>query len=242
MIWMTWRQHRAATVGALLFLAACAAVLIPDGLSMRADFDALGIGHCLGGSPTPGVDCVALFQRAPFGTTNVVTPWLNVVPVLLGVLLGAPVIAREIETGTYRLVWVQGTTRTRWITVKLGALALGVIMVSAAFAVMTTWWRQPVDSVDDSAGLNRFSSSTFGIEGSVVVGYAVFAFFLGVLAGTLFRRTLPAMVAACLAFVVVLFAVQSFAPPPLPGTGKHPHGLPRPRGQRVHAEHHRHAR
>jgi len=39
-------------------------------------------------------------------------------PALLGIFWGAPLIARELETGTCRLAWNQSVTRTRWLTVK----------------------------------------------------------------------------------------------------------------------------
>ena len=212
MIWMTWRQHRAAALGGLLLLAACAALMIPQGLAMHQAFDSQGLAHCVGVATAPP-DCSNTWRDFPSGATNLITPWLVIVPVLVGVLLGAPLIAREIETGTYRLVWAQSTTRTRWIAVKLGALALGVATVSALFAWLVTWWRQPVDQLDTNNSMGRFGSFAFSVEGTVVVGYALFAFFLGVLAGTVLRRTVLAMVVATVAFVVVLFGVEFLARP-----------------------------
>jgi len=47
-----------------------------------------------------------------------------VVPALIGVFWGAPLIARELETGTFRLAWTQSVTRTRWLAVKLGVVVL----------------------------------------------------------------------------------------------------------------------
>jgi len=36
------------------------------------------------------------------------------VPGLIGIFWGAPLVARELETGTYRLAWTQSVTRKRW--------------------------------------------------------------------------------------------------------------------------------
>src|SRR5690242_18892907 len=54
------------------------------------------------------------------------------IPLVIGMLWGAPLITREFEAGTFRLAWTQGVTRTRWLAVKLG---LGAI-ASAAIAVL----------------------------------------------------------------------------------------------------------
>ena len=48
-----------------------------------------------------------------------------VVPAVIGIFWGAPMIAREIEAGTYRLVWTQSITRTRWLVSKLGVAGIG---------------------------------------------------------------------------------------------------------------------
>ena len=71
-------------------------------------------------------------------------------PAVLGMFWGAPLVARELESGTFRLAWTQGRSRMRW----LGA--------------------------------------NFGI---VPLGYAAFALALGITAGVVIRRTLPAMAA-----------------------------------------------
>lgn len=208
MILMTWRQHRAGAAGAAVMLLACAAVLLPLGISMHNTFASQGLGRCAGGA-APGPACASAWQSFPLASvSNQLTPWLILVPLLLGVLAGAPLIAREIEAGTYRLAWVQATTRARWITVKLGILALAVVIVSGAFAWLVTWWRQPIDTLSTSTAQGRFGSFVFSVEGTVVIGYALFAFFLAVLAGSLTRRTILAVVTAAAAFVTVLLVIS----------------------------------
>jgi hypothetical protein len=212
MIWMTWRQHRAAAAGAVALLLACAAALVPLGASMHHTFTSLHLGRCAGTAPGPF--CATAFQNlAMSGVSNQLTPWLILVPLLMGVLAGAPLVAREMEAGTYRLAWVQATTRARWITVKLGLLALGVALASGAFAWLVTWWRQPIDSLSTNAAQGRFGSFVFGVEGTVVVGYALFAFFLGVLAGSLARRTILAVVTAAATFIAVMMIISFLVRP-----------------------------
>ena len=77
---------------------------------------------------------------------------LLVVPALIGLFWGAPLVARELETGTYRLVWTQGVTRTRWIAIKLAVVGLASMAVAGLFSLMVTWWSSPLDRVNP----NRF--------------------------------------------------------------------------------------
>jgi hypothetical protein len=53
-----------------------------------------------------------------FGGTILV---LYLLPAVIGVFWGVPMITRELETGTHSLVWNQTVTRKRWLTTKLGS-------------------------------------------------------------------------------------------------------------------------
>jgi hypothetical protein len=132
-----------------------------------------------------------------------------VVPGLLGIFWGAPLVAREIEAGTYRLAWTQSITRTRWLAVKLGVLGLASTAVAGLLSLMVTWWASPLDR----ALMDRFQS--FEQRDFVPLGYAAFAFVLGVALGTLIRRTLPAMAATLGAFLAVRIAVTTWVRPHL---------------------------
>lgn len=130
-----------------------------------------------------------------------------IVPALIGIFWGAPLVARELETGTHRLVWMQGVTRKRWLAVKLGLVGLAAVATSGLLSLMFTWWSTPFDRING----NQFTS-VFDQRGVAPIGYAVFGFVLGVTAGILIRRTLPAMAATLVAFVAtrafVTFSVR----------------------------------
>jgi ABC-type transport system involved in multi-copper enzyme maturation permease subunit len=132
------------------------------------------------------------------------------VPVVVGMFWGAPLVARELETGTHRLVWTQSVTRTRWLAAKLGLMGLASVAASGLLSLMVTWWSSPIDRVN----MNQFTS-VFDQRGVVPVGYAAFAFALGVFAGLLARRTLPAMAATLVAFVTVRVAITFWVRPHL---------------------------
>jgi hypothetical protein len=114
---------------------------------------------------------------------------LVAVPALVGAFWGAPLIAREFEAGTHRLAWTQSVTRTRWLASKLAIVGAGSVIATGLLSLMVTWWSSPIDR----AHTNRFGSGMFGERNIAPLGYAAFGFALGVVAGLLIRRTLPAM-------------------------------------------------
>src|SRR5207248_1667240 len=108
-------------------------------------------------------------------------------------------LAGAIGLGTHRLVWTQSVTRRRWFTTKI-ALVLGVSVAgAAAFAALVTWW----SALFVQAGDDRLQPGIFDIRGIVPIAYVLFALALGVLAGTLIRKTLPAMAATLAGYVGV---------------------------------------
>src|SRR4029453_1954649 len=85
-------------------------------------------------------------------------------PLLAGLFWGAPLVAREIEHGTHRLVWTQGVSRLRWAATKIGLVAVGVLGITAIYAGMLTWWITPVMRTSGQ----QFSYVFFDIHGIVV--------------------------------------------------------------------------
>ena len=102
---------------------------------------------------------------------------------------GAPLVAREFETGTFRLVWTQGVTRTRWLAAKLAIAGAAAIAAGELFTLMVAWWASPIHKAN--AGYTDFTAGSFH-TGVAPAGYAAFGFALGVTAGLLIRRTAPA--------------------------------------------------
>ncbi len=189
MRWLTWRQHRAEILGGLVLLAALGAVLLVTGLPMRAAYTNQGVAACVAGTGA-AQDCdlvVEQFAGRYVGLGDLLT-LLTVLPVLAGVFIGAPLLGRELEYGTWRLAWAQGVTRTQWLAVKLALLTAVVAVLTVGFTALFTWWRVPLDGIQ-----GRFDGAAYSFEGAVPTASAVFAFALGTLAGILARRTIPAM-------------------------------------------------
>lgn len=139
--------------------------------------------------------------------------WLStvvvVVPGLLGVFSGAPLVAEELESGTFRLAWTQDVSRVRWLALRLAVTGLACMAVAGLVSWIVTWWAGPLDR----AGLDQFGS--FDSRDIVPVGYAAFAFALGVLAGMLIRTTVAAMAVTLVAFTAARVAFRLLIRPHL---------------------------
>ena len=145
---------------------------------------------------------------------------LYLAPALIGMFWGAPLVTRELEAGTFRLAWNQSVTRTRWLAVKLGLIGLAAMATAGLLSLMITWWAGPIDRAGGfpasmSQQVSRFSLVLFGARGIAPVGYAAFAFALGVTAGVLIRRTLPAMAITLAVFALIQLAWPSWVRPHL---------------------------
>ncbi|TDC84205.1 transmembrane transport protein [Micromonospora sp. KC606] len=191
MIRMSLRQFRIqALVGAILLVLA-ASYLIHLGGDIRAVRDTAQLQTQYGQT--------MLFLAAGFG----------LVPALIGAFWGAPLIARELETGTHRLAWNQSVTRRRWLAVKLAVLGLASMAVAGTLSALLSWAAGPADQVSG----DRFSGLLFGARAVAPIGYAAFGFTFGAVAGLLARRTLPAMALVFLAVIAVQIAVPNLLRP-----------------------------
>lgn len=132
---------------------------------------------------------------------------LRIAPAVIGVFWGGPLIARELETGTYRLAWTQTVSRRRWVLTKLAFVGATAILVAGVLTLSITWWYRAIDSVNNNMW------GVFDARDVVPIGYTFFAFMLGAVAGAIIRRTLPAMAASLGLFVFVRIAVQLWVRP-----------------------------
>ena len=221
MIWLTWRQHRLQAMYMVIGLAVLAAGMVPLGVRMHGVFDATGgLAACVreNGNPeffTMGSDgaqrCHELADAflSRFGAVQPLAIVLVVLPLLVGLFLGAPLIARELEHGTHRFVWTQGVGRLRWATTKLALLTGFGLLLAAGYAVLLTWWMKPLNVSTGS----RLQWLVFDLQGVVPLAYTVFAIALGAAAGVLSRKLLPAMGITLAAFLVVRVLIAWLARP-----------------------------
>jgi ABC-2 family transporter protein len=205
MTWVAWRQFRTQALVTAGLLAAFALLVIVTGVHLREIYDAAGGSHC-----EARRDCTAVAGHDS-GVVAFLKPAILAIPALLGMFWGAPLVARELESGTFRLAWTQSVTRRRWLLVRVAIVGLAALAVAALAGWLVTWWSVPFDHLN----MDRFDPNEFSARGIVPIGYAGFAFGLGVVAGAFARRTLPAILATLLGFVAVRLAFQEWIRPHL---------------------------
>ena len=208
MIRLTWLQFRFQAAIAVATLAAVAIVLAITGSHLVHLYNTT-VANCAAQNDCESATHAFLLNDQFL--QSMLGPLLLIVPGLLGIFWGAPLIARELESGTYRLVWNQSVSRTRWLAIKLGLVALASMVVAGLISLMVTWWSSPFDRINK----DRFLPGTFDERGIVALGYALFAFALGVTAGVIIRRTLPAIATTLVAFVFARLAMVFWIRPHL---------------------------
>jgi hypothetical protein len=210
-IWLTWRQHRKQLLFSVLGLALLAVFMYPTGRAMRSDFTRLGLSACVNQTQGPGNGaCDSVMRQftdrwAPFTLVGLL---FLVLPLLVGLFWGAPVVAREVEHGTHRLVWTQGVSRRQWALVKFGFVGLFAVLAAVVYGLGMSWWLTPLSQAGE---VNRFSPLIFDMQGVVPIGYTLFAVALGVFGGTVWQRMLPAMGVTLAGFLGVRLAVTLLA-------------------------------
>jgi hypothetical protein len=216
MIWLAWRRHRKQFLYTAIALAALAAVMLPTGLSMHHVFTDSGLAACLARIPTAPVisanvdTCGQLsseFSRQ-FNGMGFIAILFLILPALIGLFYGAPLVAREVEHGTHRFVWTQGVSRRRWAATEFGLVGAVALIFATAYALGADWWSGPL-----IAGGGRMGQLVFDFEGVVPIAYTLFAVALGVLVGAVSKKVLPAMGVSLAGYVVVRVLIEVFARP-----------------------------
>lgn len=203
MIWVAWRQQRVETLIAVAVLALLAAVLVPTGIDMASRYDHDGLAACAAAGGADGCDQAIQVFTARFGAIMNLLPWLNLVPGIIGIALAAPFLL-ELESGTYRLAWTQSITRRRWLAAKLAMPVLAAVLAALAMTALVTWWRMPLDHLQGRL------DNVFDFEGTVGVGYVLFALGLSLAVGAVWRRTVPALILAFAGYTVARVFVQGW--------------------------------
>jgi ABC-type transport system involved in multi-copper enzyme maturation permease subunit len=205
MAWVTWRQHRVALAGVAALLGALAVYLWVAGLQGHHAYAAAAACH-----PVSSYACANLqqdFNNTYGATAEAVAGLLLTVPALIGAFTGAPVLGREMETGTFRYTWTLGFGRRRWALAKLVPLAVTVAAAAGAFSVLFSWYFQPFLADGNQTPL---APTVFALRGVGFAAWTLAAFSIAALAGMLIRRVVPAIAATLAAYTALTLAVMNF--------------------------------
>jgi hypothetical protein len=91
---------------------------------------------------------------------------------------------------------------------RLSQIVRRTVVAAAAFSLLFGWWFRPFAHLAIHGGQSRIQPNIFDVQGIVPIGYTLFAFALGTTAGTLIRRTVPAMAVTIAGFLVTRLAIQ----------------------------------
>jgi len=190
--WVTWRRQRAITAAALAVMAGAALILVLSGLAMHHTAARLGPGWWM---QTRSTGYYSWAENLPL--------LLQAIPILVGAFVGAPLVAREAESGTFRFAWTQGPGRLRLLTSQLVPVAVILTAAAAGLGALIAWWLGPLTTGESP--MSRWSVSRVDLFAPSLAGWLLVSLTLGVLCGAAVRRTVAAMGATMAGYVVLAY-------------------------------------
>ena len=188
--WVTWRRQRTTILATLALLGVVAIYLLATGLQMRSAWHT--VHSCI---PQQSRSCIFEWSnfKDSYSNPGIISALFIFAPLLIGAFAGAPLIGRELETGTFRYAWTQGVGRNRWAIALLASGAVAVGVLTGGFGALIAWHDHPLWDADIAS---RLQASEFPTTGIAIVGWSLLAYAAGVLTGYLWRRVLPALATA----------------------------------------------
>jgi hypothetical protein len=185
--WVTWRQHRPSLTAVLGLFCLTAAVMTVTGLDPRWHATVISTAW--------------RYQLYPLMIFDML-----LLPVVAGLVLGAPLLAAEAESGTVWFAWTQGVSKVTLLLVKVLGLAGGLAIAAAGLGLEYEWWAGPQLKLDNS----RWADWPFMFHPLPYAGWMLFAFCLGVLIGVAVRRTVPALAGTLAGYAAVFYLDNSY--------------------------------
>jgi ABC-2 family transporter protein len=201
MAWVSWRQSRFTLGGVAVLLGGLALYLWLAGVQMHHAYAIAAA--CRPARSLACMNQVFNFESAYGPTAQTVGTVLMAVPLLIGAFVGAPVLARELETGTFRYAWTLGVSRQRWTLARLVPLAITVAVAAGLLSLLFSWYYQPLFADGNSIPLDP---ALFGLRGVAYAAWTLAAFTIGALVGLLIRRVVPAIAVTLATSVGLMFA------------------------------------
>ncbi|MFC7984855.1 transporter [Streptomyces sp. NPDC057336] len=205
-LWLAWRQQRVLVVcgAAVLVVAAALAAYFRSG--MLDDLHSGLFDHCEPGPLFCGRAGDGLPQFLDVEPLKLLGALNIALPTLVGMFWGAPLLGRDRELGTHRMVLAQGVSRAQWFASRLALAAVGTVALSGSLALLFRWWWEP--AANHSYGVFWYEATALTGSGPAAVAAALCGLAVGTLAGLLTRRVLSAMAWTLLVTAAVTALVQ----------------------------------
>lgn len=198
---LSYRQQRWELVIvtlACLGLAAFAAWLTIDMRSVLAT--------CGTPEAANACDVVFAFQETHGEAVGWVQALTGFVPVAVGLVLGIPIVAREIESRTALITWPMAMSRTRWLAWRaLPPLIVGLALVALLGLAVDQMWRAYFPHTD--IGFVQYEG-----RGLPFVMRTALIFAVAVVTGAFIGRVLPALLVGVGLSAVVIVALTIALP------------------------------
>ena len=204
LLWVTWRQHRLPLVTVAILFAVLAALLVVQGIGMHAAYQAFGLSYSHPADTARTISFAGTFENEYLGVGMYWPRFLMFLPLVIGAFIGGPLIARELETGSFRFAWTQSVGRTRWTIAKLAILGLALTVMALGFSALFAWWYRPFEQL-----MGRATE----VEGLVFAARLLFGFALGAFVGAVVRRTVPAIAVTMALWLAVVVPIAAFLRP-----------------------------
>ena len=196
---LAWRMQRwevAALIGGALLLAAAIGFV-----AWQTSVTLEGLDACYAeasGGPLSS-SCRSLIEWG--NVLTAVTPMLQVsaivAPFVVGILLGAPLVAREIEKRTAPVAWSLSLSRARWLTLR--ALPL---LIAAGVALLVL--AQASEVLITATPPGELGFQHFAMHGPLVAVRGIAVFIIGVVVGLVLGRVLPAILVTGLVVILLI--------------------------------------
>jgi len=206
LVWLTWRQHRSAIIASLTLTAVACGYMLYVAARITAINQTCGNAQC----PSDAPQAAALD-----GTFGLVSLWtyltygVTFLPLLIGVFLGTPLLAREHEQRTLLLAWSQDITPQRWLWTKLALFGALTVAVGAAVSACAD---HLANVATIATGGSLFYGIAFLVTGAVPLVESVVWLAVGVALGAAYRRVLPAIFTALMGYIAVYLVIPAVYP------------------------------
>ena len=188
---VVWLQHRGAIIGMFTLYVACAATILVGEGSARSMFAKYVADHCIAGAiraTCPTLSNNFANMKDPISSVVFV---LEILPVIVGVFLGAPLVARELESGTYRFTFSQATSRTRYLVAAIAMLGVFVAVGGVVLGFLIAGWAHPFEVA--GVGESMWQPGNFATSWWMLAAWSMLGVAVGALIGTVVKRVVPAM-------------------------------------------------
>jgi ABC-type transport system involved in multi-copper enzyme maturation permease subunit len=204
---LAWRLQRweiLSVVALCLTLAAIAAWLTLDMRSVLA--------RCGTPDATPACDVIFAFQETHGTAVGMVQSLIGFAPFIVGLVLGVPIVTREIEHRTALIAWPLAASRLRWLALRLlPPLLVGLLLVTVLAIAADQLARAYFPHTD--LGFVQFEA-----RGVPLVMRTALTFLAGVTIGAVVGRLLPALLLGIGLSVVVSVGLAFALPHWVPST------------------------